>query len=444
MELSLSKPFLDQMQEILGSESLPDFLNELKQPPPVSIRYNPFKNFATDIFNEKVAWATDAYYLNERKSFTADPLFHAGVYYVQEASSMLIEQAFKSAFPDSTPAITLDLCAAPGGKSTHLLSLIKNKGILISNEIHPQRNAVLRQNISRWGCANVIVTRMGAEDFQNLHSRIDLLVCDAPCSGEGMFRKDPDAINEWSPAAVENCAVRQTQILSDINAVVKKGGYLIYSTCTYNLQENDEQVKALIDSGDWLLKDFDLSFTGAVKTKYGWQCFPHKVKGEGFYISLLQKTNGGINSTEYKKNKATKKNQFNKIVPQGYSVSEYKNYLNLFPEDFTDEMNYLIQNTRVTQAGVPFGEFKGRDFIPSAEFALSLAEKSGFTSAETDYNNAIRFLRCENNLEGNFERGWNLVNFQNHPLGWIKAIQGRINNYYPRNWRILKDADKLK
>lgn len=224
--------------------------------------------------------------LDQRPAFTLDPLFHAGLYYVQEAGSMLIEYFFAPHLEQLTSATVLDACAAPGGKSTHLLSLLDKNSVLVSNEIIPNRNKTLRYNLAKWGSANKIITQSEPDRLAGTQARFDLIVVDAPCSGEGLFRKDPDAITEWSAERTLQCEQRQENILKTLYPLLKEGGLLLYSTCTYNPGENDQQIDTLLRTGQFEVLT-GVPPSGIEATKFGWQAYPHNVKSEGFYCSLL-------------------------------------------------------------------------------------------------------------------------------------------------------------
>ena len=265
-------------------------------------------NNQCSIFNNQsgtVQWSSNGFYLQKRPSFTLDPLFHAGAYYVQEASSMFLEEALKQTVDLSQPIKILDLCAAPGGKSTLIQSVINNESLLVSNEVIKTRVNILSENITKWGAANVIVTNNDAKDFQRLPNYFDVIVVDAPCSGSGLFRKDREAISEWSEQNVHLCSQRQQRILADVLPALKEDGVLIYSTCSYS-EEEDEQI------ADWLVEEFkvqSLKFKveeewGIVETQSskqnasGYRFYPDKVKGEGFFIAVFKK--GGVVSGEWK------------------------------------------------------------------------------------------------------------------------------------------------
>ncbi len=268
-----------------------------------SIRLNPQKmdNCQLSIINyplQKIPWSSNGYYLETRPSFTIDPLFHAGAYYVQEASSMFLEEAIRQSVDLSQPLRVLDLCAAPGGKSTLIQAVITGDSLLVSNEVIKSRANILAENISKWGASNVVVTNNDPKDFQRLPGYFDMIVIDAPCSGSGLFRKDPTAIHEWSLNHVGGCSQRQQKILSDILPGLKPGGILVYSTCSYSESEDEEIC-------DWLLSDIPDSLSSISlqlknewniiesispkKSAYGYRFYPDKLKGEGFFIAVFKK-----------------------------------------------------------------------------------------------------------------------------------------------------------
>ncbi|MFM7078784.1 MAG: hypothetical protein ACKOYC_03220, partial [Bacteroidota bacterium] len=235
--INLPDIFLQRMSQQLGAD-LQAFLDGFDAPVPVSVRLNPWKLLNAFNGSQPVPWCASGLYLKERISFTLDPLFHAGCYYVQEASSMFIEVAFKKYTKGNTPLRVLDLCSAPGGKSTHLMSLLAPGSLLVSNEPVPQRNSILRENLTKWGLDDVVVTQNDPKDFASLKHHFDVILVDAPCSGEGLFRKNHDTVIEWSESNLEMCSIRQQTILENVLPALKPNGLLIYSTCTYNEAEN--------------------------------------------------------------------------------------------------------------------------------------------------------------------------------------------------------------
>ena len=283
--------FINDLRDSLGTERADRIVAALSSEPEVSVRVNPFKlslNALREHFGplagDPVPWAADeAFYLTERPSFTLDPLFHAGAYYVQEASSMYVGVLFegaKAALLDGAGRASglrvLDLCAAPGGKTTQLLSHLDAASMLVANEVVPSRATILAENVARWGCSNVAVTSSDPAAFGPLRGFFDIAVVDAPCSGEGMFRKDERAVAEWSPANVQLCAARQRRILADFWPSLVAGGFLIYSTCTFNRQEDEDNV-------DWICRELG---AGCLDMRH---FYPGEDRGEGFFAALLRK-----------------------------------------------------------------------------------------------------------------------------------------------------------
>ena len=279
--------FVNDLTESLGDGRARRLLESLACEPELSVRINPFKitlaalrTHFGPLAGDSVPWAADeGFYLSGRPSFTSDPLFHAGAYYVQEASSMYVGRLFEQALSQlgrRTGLRVLDLCAAPGGKTTQLLSHLDETSLLVANEVVPSRATVLADNVARWGCANVAVTHSDPSAFAGLAGFFDVAVVDAPCSGEGMFRKDPRAASEWSPGAVRHCAARQRRILGDMWPSLAPGGFLIYSTCTFNRQENEDNVA-------WLCSELGAGLVGMR------HFYPGEDRGEGFFAALVRK-----------------------------------------------------------------------------------------------------------------------------------------------------------
>ena len=439
--------FLHRMETLLGEE-YPAFINSLSESSPTSMRLNPKKRISKFDAEEKVVWCNDGHYLKERPSFTFDPLFHAGTYYVQEASSMFIEKIWRQINPDSVPVKVLDMCAAPGGKSTHLLSLMSDESLLVSNEVIPKRNKILCENIIKWGNANCIITQNKTEDFAALQNYFDIVLIDAPCSGEGLFRKDKDAIDEWSDRNVAQCSVRQKEILEHALQCLKPDGFLIYSTCTYEPTENDENIEYVLELGSSQVQ-LPAEIGGIAKTKYGLQFFPHKIKGEGFYISVVRK-NSPMGFVSDKLEISNSKSQLqNKFHPSPIFEPFLESYED-FVESKRDNLVFALHKTiasdflslekklYIRNAGIFMGTIKGKDFLPSHDLALSNHIRKDLPSIELNYDDAITYLRCEAPKIKPAEKGWHVVKYQNMNLGWIKALDGRINNYFPKELRILK------
>ena len=429
--MQLPEDFIKRTKALLGNE-WDAFEKSLLEETPVSIRLNPKKPTGIS-YPEKVNWASDAYYLPERPVFTLDPLFHAGAYYVQEASSMYLEQIIKKYI--SQPVKALDLCAAPGGKSTHLSSLLPDNSLLVANEVVSGRAKILAENLIKWGNPNAIVTNNDPKDIGVLSDFFDVVLADVPCSGEGMFRKDPAAISEWSVNNVRLCAERQRRIIADIWSALKLEGILIYSTCTYNREENEENIS-------WISNEL-----GAEILDGPHRFFPHKTRGEGFFMAALQKkgerNNIGANYIR------PKKGERNNIKADDYlPLLENPDEFDFFIESFrikalskynTEDYNKIKSCLRIISSGILLGEIKKKDLIPHHSLAMSTAlSRSAFPRWEVDKKTALLYLHRETNLNfpPDLPKGYVLLIHQNIPLGFIKNIGNRVNNLYPSEWRI--------
>ncbi|MCD8742577.1 RNA methyltransferase [Mucilaginibacter roseus] len=417
----------------------------------VSIRLNPFKPSDTQK-GAPVPWCNEGFYLEKRPSFTFDPLFHAGAYYVQEASSMFIGHIFNCVKPDGEPVKVLDLCAAPGGKSTLLNSLLNNTDLLVANEIIKTRVPILADNLTRWGTANSIVTNNDPRDFTRLKGFFDIILVDAPCSGSGMFRKDGSAMEEWSQANVELCHQRQQRILADIYPALKEDGYLIYSTCSYSHQENEDVL-------DWLCTEFamesinipvqpDWNITTSQSPKkgaYGYRFYPGKILGEGLFAACLKKTNDSGTLPAHK-NSGQQKLPIKEIALVKEYIKDADNYYYLKVADdwlaidkhHHESLNTLHKHLYIKKSGVRIGKIAGRDLVPDHELALSvIINKDAVLQIPLKYDEAIAYLRKDNLVLSTADKGWSLMSYEGLALGWAKLLPNRVNNYYPKELRIL-------
>lgn len=448
----LPPAFETQMQTQLG-ENFPAFVNALTAPTPVSIRLNPRKPAFDTTGLALVPWCAEGYYLPERPSFTLDPLFQAGAYYVQEASSMLLNEALKQTVNLNRPLRVLDLCAAPGGKSTLLASALSADSLLISNEVIRSRVSVLRENLEKWGHPNVVISNHDPEDMGNLAGFFDVVVVDAPCSGEGLFRKDPHAMQEWSEASVQLCSARQKRILAAAAPLLDNDGILIYSTCTYNDTENTENVRYLTENGfrnrpltlpaDWNIAE---KKTG---DSVGYQCYPHRVRGEGFFISVFQKT-GFTNPVKmdartFRSIRALRPRETASAAkwlqnPTDFSFWEKPNGdVMALPKSLEKTFLFLDVALKNKGFGLEMGQFKGQDFVPSHALALSTAINQNIPGIELSKENALRYFKKENLVLDEPAKGWLLARYKGLNLGWMKGVGNRINNYLPKDWRIRMD-----
>ncbi len=419
-----------------------------------SIRINPAKAFDPEKHfssAEKIPWCSTGYYLKDRPSFTLDPLFHAGAYYVQEASSMFLEEVLRQTCDLSKPLRILDLCAAPGGKSTLVQSIISSDSLLVSNEVIKTRVNILVYNMTKWGGANVIVTNNDAKDFQRLPAYFDVIIADAPCSGSGLFRKDNEAIDEWSLNNVELCSQRQQRILADVLPALKEGGILIYSTCSYSEKE-DEFIADIIS------REFDMSSirvspeeaSGITETKspehncFGYRFYPDKVKGEGFFIAVFKKKGISDNNPVFKKVKdiQIRSSEAEIMFPwlksaENYSFIKQNENILAIPESLLQDLYEIQSALYIKKAGVEVGTLIRDELIPSHAAAVSNLLSDKIPVTEVDLQTALDYLRRKEIIISGVTKGWAVLNYAGHTLGLIKILASRVNNYYPKELRIL-------
>ncbi len=401
--VSLPFSFQERMRKRLGEEYR-DFESSFAGEPPVSVRVNPSK-WTGACTEEKVPWCSTGYYLEERPLFTADPWFHGGAYYVQEPASMFLEQALRS-LDLPHPALVLDLCGAPGGKTTHLLSLLHPGDLLVANEVIRSRAAILLENTIKWGHPNVVVTNSDPEDFGNMGDSFDLIVADAPCSGEGLFRKDHGSVGEWSPNNAAHCASRQKRILAEAWKCLKPGGTLIYSTCTWNPEENEENIDWLVTRSGAVPVEIETKPEWHIQTirhrnVTGYQFFPHLTKGEGFFLAVVRKpgnpVHGSLNRQLPKQFAPVQKNisemlgkWTDPIFPGTFLCKD--NVCSLFPSAWLPELAFLEKNVRVMQPGTPVATGIKEQFNPHPALAHSLIlNRQAFPLASPGLADAVTF-----------------------------------------------------
>lgn len=453
--MPLPAPFLQSLEGVVGFDKTAFEAVHTSGETVTAVRVNPNKYPDQILFEHTspVPWCPHGYYLEARPSFTLDPNFHAGAYYVQDASSMFLWQVLTNIVGVSNGQKVLDLCAAPGGKST-LLSTYFNNGLVVSNEVIKQRASVLVENMTKWGASNTVVTNNDPVHFQSLPGFFDVMVVDAPCSGSGLFRKDPSAIEGWSLDLVALCAQRQQRILADALPALAEGGVLIYATCSYDPGE-DEMI------ADWLVHEMGLTpqainldpAFGIIETKAngsgaaGYRFYPNRVKGEGFFIAAFKKEKSApaaykpFKSKEAVLEKLTKKMQEQLIqhiaLDNNTATFLQSGMIKAIPTVFEASILQLASQLYIKKAGISVGELKGQDFIPAHELAVSYLPLDSFNAIDLDKEQALSYLR---RAEFSFtvQKGWSLMRYNGLGLGWAKILPNRINNYYPQEWRILK------
>ncbi|MBL0882404.1 MAG: RNA methyltransferase [Chitinophagaceae bacterium] len=417
-----------------------------------AIRFNPVKKLSTShpFSRQAIPWCPFGIYLDERPSFTLDPSFHAGAYYVQDASSMFLWEVISQLVPNPHSKKVLDLCAAPGGKSTLLASYFKD-ALLVSNEVIKSRASILVENLTKWGNSNVIVTNNDPAHFAQAGIAFDVIVVDAPCSGSGLFRKDPDAIAEWSLDHVQHCSLRQKRILDDIIPALNENGILIYATCSYSQEEDEMMAEWLMSSGEFeaasitIPEEWNIVETFAEKSHApGYRFYPDQLKGEGFFIAAFKKksaatTMGKGKSITLKLPQKQELEQMRSFLPisESFYVFKQGDQFRLIDEQWHHDLQQLASNLYIRKAGIGVGELKGKDMIPSHELAMSIQPLDHFNQVTVNTEEALKYLRRQD-LYLDATKGWNLVVYEQLPLGWIKSLPNRINNYYPQEWRILK------
>ena len=443
--MELSTDFISQMDGLIGADAATRLSKAITDTEPVtSIRLNPAKTDSLPHLplESRVPWSDYGWYLSERPQFTMDPLLHAGCYYVQEASSMFVGHALKQIV--HSPVSMLDLCAAPGGKSTLAASALPQGSILVANEIQRSRAQILAENLVKWGNDNVIVScntpaQVGASGLQ-----FDIMLTDVPCSGEGMFRKDDEAVRDWSPEAVKICAARQREILRDAWPALKPGGYLIYSTCTFNSSEDEENV-------EWICRELgascvdiscpeDLGIIGAY-AGFDIPCFhflPGNTRGEGFFLSVLRKNDGFCGQ---EKSAVIKEEKLcREMLADSYDciLERTGDRIIAMPRALAPRMKAVSERLYCLVRGIEVANVKGKDSVPSQALAFSGKAGSAFTAVGLTLSQALDYLHGDVLRFEDMPKGYLAVSYMNAPIGFVKNIGSRANNLYPAQWRIRK------
>lgn len=432
------------------------FLSGLESEPGWSVRLHPHRHSHDLELGSAVAWCKSGFYLDAKPQYTLNPLFHAGNFYPQEASSMFLHfllENLNQYLPDE-PSI-LDLSAAPGGKSTLIASWLDGRGMLVSNEVIRSRAWILHENITKWGYSNVVVTNNDPADFKDVGGLFDLILIDAPCSGEGMFRKDRAAAGQWSLQNAALCAQRQRRIVMDAWNSLARDGILVYSTCTFNPAENEQNMEWLLSQVDAVSIGFEVppewnvakvGFNGGE----GYAFYPHRTAGEGFFVSVFQKRESPDKSVfrQSKKSKNPKNKPLSLVDPSMFGESAnldqlvFRDKILMLPPRVASSFELLSAQLNVLNAGIHAGDIVRGGFLPSPFLPFSLQfNHHYYPVAEVDRDDALRFLKGEWSAPVPVDAGWNVVRYQSSSLGLIKAIGSRVNNYYPKEWRIRMNID---
>lgn len=461
-----NQEFINLIQQTLPSNEAKALLEALNEPVLTSVRINRKKIQKINVEFQSVKHCKDGFILKDRPIFTADPALHAGAYYVQESNSMWIGEIVRNLLPKIDPgAIVLDLCGAPGGKSTHIASVLRDGDLLVANEVIQSRNAILYENLCKWGAGNAVVTRSDAKIFGKNANLFDIIACDAPCSGEGMFRKDSGAIDEWSISNVQLCAERQQRIVHDVWNALKPGGFLIYSTCTYNRSENEDNVFNFCEEfGASLIPiDFEGQDTLFSLEESMYRCLPHRTSGEGLFFAVLQKpTNNQGDKYElsqsqrdfesYKKNQNKKGKAQHKSGKKGLELpfsrenwGAFEGFDGLYTlklgDWYNNHPNLIKELPNVVHPGVGIGKVYNDDWKVEPSFDLLSENFNEYPTQEIDIHDAIRYFRREFlNLQVQ-QKGIVGLRWNGLHLGTANAVKNGMNNLWPVNWRIRSEFE---
>lgn len=455
----LSDAFRRYLEEAIGGDDAHVAFSAFDDPASVSIRINPFKSAPVQE-GRPVSWCRHGRMLGERPVFTLDPLFHAGAYYVQDSSSMFVGHVFRTLLKDVSkpadrPLRVLDLCAAPGGKTTDLAASLRemygDDFLLVSNEVMKARAGVLAENVAVWGDPNVVVTSDDPSAFAPLAGFFDVIVADVPCSGEGMFRKDEQAQEQWSEENVALCAARQKRIVADVWPSLAEGGIFVYSTCTFNRYENDLNVLWMSEElgADTMVYGDDFGdIKGIIRTGCGFSLVPGHVEGEGQYCAAVRKTSG-VEFLDVKV-RSPKSSRVVKEQPLPKDIESLLNRKVVFrqrgetviavPENLVSGITVLEQHLHILASGCAVGALKGKTLVPDADLALSLMlAEDAYPSVETDRQTALAYLHRDAVAFPEAPQGYLIVRHQGLPLGFVKNLGNRCNSLHPQSRRIRMD-----
>lgn len=453
---------IEALQQRPGGDVLCGLVTSLHEDEPeVAVRINAAKTDLQPRGKRLVPWALNGFYIDgARPKFTFDPALHQGLYYVQDPSSMVIERVVKALAGD-TPVVYVDSCAAPGGKTTAAMNVLPEGSLVIANEFDRRRADALVENIIKWGYPDVLVTNDDTSQFRKLGAIADIVAADVPCSGEGMMRKEEAAVEQWSPALVDQCASLQRGIIDNMWGALKPGGYFIYSTCTFNHVENEENVAYLVDEYGAIPVDVfaligaegvESGIKRAIDSPYPAARFiPGVIAGEGLFVAVLQKPGAmvsGASATGGSRNKKSKKEsrvkgvKFENIVSNWITgadriVDVMEDKICAIPTVWSSMIKEIRRNMNILYAGIEIGNIKGRDVLPSQALALSpILNCDAFHSVDVDYRTALQYLSRQTITLADAPKGIALLTYRGYPLGFVKNLGNRANNLYPSPWAI--------
>lgn len=451
----LPEGFKAQIRNEIGEKHAEILFSALCGEPETSLRLNirkPAKNLPY-CGGKDVEWCKSGLYLPERPNFTLNPLLHAGTFYVQDASSMVYETIVKSIFQDSSVRVC-DLCAAPGGKTTAILNALPEGSVVLANEFISSRANILAENLCKYGYPGTVVTNCDTSRLAKMKGYFDLVAVDAPCSGEGMMRKDETARRQWSEGLVRQCAALQKEILENAIEMIAPGGYLIYSTCTFNTTEDE-------DNAAWLAETFGLE---TIDTKLGGnfgiqknvkgdipclRFMPGFTRGEGLFLALFRKPNDIIGTSRHSKDKKKDKGK-DKIdkrimsmaqswIEGDFEIINHDGHLLALTPATAELLDEIPKGVRIVSAGTEIGEIKGKDLIPAHALSMSTVMSHPFPEVELSKENALRYLAREAiTLPEDTPKGYVTATYDAHPLGFLKNLGNRSNNLYPQEYRIKR------
>lgn len=448
--MQLPEAFIERMRDQLSDEA-ELFFDALKKAPPTSFRLHHKKGKSSFKTSGQVPWCSDGFYLEERPTFFLDPHWHGGAYYVQEASSMILDHVLMQIPFNDEAKIWVDMCAAPGGKTGILAKHLQPADVLVANEVVGTRRSILWENLTKAGYINTFISGAPVSSFQEPFA--DVILVDAPCAGEGMMRKEPEAIHQWNEELVNSCSTLQKQIVQDAAKALKSGGYLIYSTCSYSMAENIDNINYFHDQ--FQLDSVPITFpvhwgieTVQKGLAIGYQLYPHKLQGEGLFIAVLK--NNQDQAPSHKKPKKPFRLfeplpawlSAHVVHPEALAVNKQSEQNEIIHLQAIDKANELLMYLPKASAINGAGEMKGRDFVPSHSLATSGLFGDQYKTIAVDLTTALDYLeRNANTLPHAAQKGWYLIQYQGTILGWAKWTGQAWKNHFPMAWR-LRDRNK--